>query len=330
MYGAPHTKLRMTGIYRFVRHPQYLGLMLVIVALNIRWPTIPTPVIAPILIVMYARRARRAARAVGSGYSRSSITSSRARPPHGRIQTVRLDGLAIEPEVHADPVHGLDMLRALAGQGGPEIRAQIAAVQTLSTTQGIFFDGIDPQDHCGTFGARAPLADPRRRISIRTAVLTLAFVDVALRLVLNWDRLVAGGLSGVLHCVPICAAGLCMRRGGGGLGGNEVFWKYTDAVFEHTQSNGKGLPADHSEAALAARIGLNGHAFADCMKDPAMAKRVDEDFADGAAVRITGTPTTLIRNNRTGATEVVVGARSSDFIAPIIESALGAKRESAR
>lgn len=114
------------------------------------------------------------------------------------------------------------------------------------------------------------------------------------------------------------------------LGGSDAFWKYTDAVFEHTLSNGKGLPAEHSEAALAARIGLNGPAFADCMKDPAMAKRVDEDFADGAAVRISGTPTTLIRNNRTGATEVVVGARSSDFIAPIIESALGGKRESAR
>lgn len=114
------------------------------------------------------------------------------------------------------------------------------------------------------------------------------------------------------------------------LGGNEAFWKYTDAVFEHTQSNGKGLPAAHSEAALATRMGLNAAAFAECMKDPAMAKRVDEDFADGAAVRISGTPTTLIRDNRTGATEVVVGARPADFIAPIIERALGAKPESAR
>lgn len=110
------------------------------------------------------------------------------------------------------------------------------------------------------------------------------------------------------------------------LGGNEAFWKYTDAVFEHTLSNGKGLPAEHSEAAIAARLGLNGAAFAARMKDPAMAKRVDDDFADGAAVRISGTPTTLIRNNRTGATEVVVGARPAEFIAPIIEGMLGGKR----
>ncbi|MCZ7563096.1 MAG: DsbA family protein [Burkholderiales bacterium] len=92
----------------------------------------------------------------------------------------------------------------------------------------------------------------------------------------------------------------------------------------------RASPAAYSEAALATRMGLNAAAFAECMKDPAMAKRVDEDFADGAAVRISGTPTTLIRDNRTGATEVVVGARPADFIAPIIERALGATPESAR
>lgn len=112
----------------------------------------------------------------------------------------------------------------------------------------------------------------------------------------------------------------------GKLGGNEMFWKYSDAIFEHTRSNGAGLPAEHSEAALAARQGLNGAAFARCLTDPASAKRVDEDLADAVAVRMSGTPTTLIRNNRTGATEVVVGARSADYIAPIIERVLGGKR----
>ena len=58
VYGARH-ELRTSGIYRFVRHPQYLGLILVIVALNIQWPTIPTLAMAPVLIVMYVRQARR-------------------------------------------------------------------------------------------------------------------------------------------------------------------------------------------------------------------------------------------------------------------------------
>ena len=52
-------ELRTSGIYRFVRHPQYLGLILVIIALNIQWPTILTLAMAPVLIVMYVRQARR-------------------------------------------------------------------------------------------------------------------------------------------------------------------------------------------------------------------------------------------------------------------------------
>lgn len=58
VFGARY-ELRTSGIYRFVRHPQYLGLILVIVALNIQWPTILTLAMAPVLIIMYVRQARR-------------------------------------------------------------------------------------------------------------------------------------------------------------------------------------------------------------------------------------------------------------------------------
>jgi protein-S-isoprenylcysteine O-methyltransferase Ste14 len=47
------------GIYRYIRHPQYLGLILIIVGFNIQWPTLPTVLMAPVLIVMYVRLARR-------------------------------------------------------------------------------------------------------------------------------------------------------------------------------------------------------------------------------------------------------------------------------
>lgn len=47
------------GIYRHLRHPQYLGLILIVVGFNIQWPTLPTVLMAPILIVMYVRLARR-------------------------------------------------------------------------------------------------------------------------------------------------------------------------------------------------------------------------------------------------------------------------------
>lgn len=47
-----------TGLYRIVRHPQYLGLIFIIIGFNVQWPTFPTLVMAPILILMYLRLAR--------------------------------------------------------------------------------------------------------------------------------------------------------------------------------------------------------------------------------------------------------------------------------
>ncbi len=47
------------GIYRYSRHPQYLGLMLITIGLLIQWPTIITLAMWPILIFMYYRLAIR-------------------------------------------------------------------------------------------------------------------------------------------------------------------------------------------------------------------------------------------------------------------------------
>ncbi len=47
------------GIYRYVRHPQYLGLIVITVGLLIQWPTIITLAMWPILVLMYYRLAKR-------------------------------------------------------------------------------------------------------------------------------------------------------------------------------------------------------------------------------------------------------------------------------
>ena len=47
-----------TGLYSIVRHPQYLGLILIIIGFNVQWPTVPTLIMAPILIFMYLRLVR--------------------------------------------------------------------------------------------------------------------------------------------------------------------------------------------------------------------------------------------------------------------------------
>lgn len=51
-------RLVTNSLYSTIRHPQYLGLILIILGFNIQWPTLPTIVMAPILIFMYLRLAR--------------------------------------------------------------------------------------------------------------------------------------------------------------------------------------------------------------------------------------------------------------------------------
>src|SRR3990172_9138066 len=47
------------GIYRYVRHPQYTGILLITLALLVHWPTIVTVIMWPILVYTYYRLARR-------------------------------------------------------------------------------------------------------------------------------------------------------------------------------------------------------------------------------------------------------------------------------
>lgn len=54
-----HGELVRDGLYRYVRHPQYSALFLLIVSLLIQWPTLLSWLMSPILILMYVRLARR-------------------------------------------------------------------------------------------------------------------------------------------------------------------------------------------------------------------------------------------------------------------------------
>jgi protein-S-isoprenylcysteine O-methyltransferase Ste14 len=53
------TLLVTEGIYTVVRHPQYLGFLLVTLGQFIVWPTIPTAILWPVLAVLYYRQAKR-------------------------------------------------------------------------------------------------------------------------------------------------------------------------------------------------------------------------------------------------------------------------------
>lgn len=52
-------RLVTDGVYRYIRHPQYTGLLLITLGLLVHWATIPTLIMWPILVVLYYRLARR-------------------------------------------------------------------------------------------------------------------------------------------------------------------------------------------------------------------------------------------------------------------------------
>lgn len=56
--------LAVTGPYGYVRHPQYVGFILVMLGFLVQWPTILTLAMFPVLTVMYVKLARDEERAV--------------------------------------------------------------------------------------------------------------------------------------------------------------------------------------------------------------------------------------------------------------------------
>ncbi len=59
LYGAQRQhRLVTTGLYAYVRHPQYVGFILVMLGFLMQWPTVLTLAMFPVLVIMYVRLAR--------------------------------------------------------------------------------------------------------------------------------------------------------------------------------------------------------------------------------------------------------------------------------
>ena len=58
LYHAQHRhELAVTGPYRVVRHPQYIGFVAIMFGFLLQWPTLLTLAMFPVLVVMYVRLA---------------------------------------------------------------------------------------------------------------------------------------------------------------------------------------------------------------------------------------------------------------------------------
>jgi len=59
LYDAQRQRtLATTGVYEYVRHPQYVGFIVIMLGFLLQWPTILTLLMFPVLVVMYIRLAR--------------------------------------------------------------------------------------------------------------------------------------------------------------------------------------------------------------------------------------------------------------------------------
>lgn len=94
----------------------------------------------------------------------------------------------------------------------------------------------------------------------------------------------------------------------GAVGGNEMFWAYTDKIYQRTKSNGKGFPIKDL-VPLAVELGLDEAQFKTCFDSEQFKKKVLQQFANGQRSGVTGTPGNFLRHNPTGATIAVHGSQ---------------------
>lgn len=74
-----------------------------------------------------------------------------------------------------------------------------------------------------------------------------------------------------------------------GIGGNDAFWKYIDALFKRTTSNGTGFALDKL-APLAKELGMDEKKFQECLDSGKYTEKVNKNFTEGQAAGIEGTP----------------------------------------
>ena len=70
LYAAvKNATIATTGPYRYIRHPQYMGFIFIIIGFLLQWPTIPTLLMAPLLIGRYVVLAKREEQRIGKEHA---------------------------------------------------------------------------------------------------------------------------------------------------------------------------------------------------------------------------------------------------------------------
>jgi len=298
-------KLVTWGIYSLLRHPQYLGLILIVVAFNIQWPTLPTLILGPVLIVAYIRQARREDKALEATFglefidylsrlpafflfSRPSNRGAAIRPSEGRkswmivILAAWMLAFAGVPARAASPSLSVEKTLAAFGKG-PTLGNANAPVTI-----------VEFSDFQCSF-CRKFWADTLPKLKdtyIRQGKARFIYRHFA----------ILGKFSEQAAMAAECA------------GEQGKFWEYHDKLF----ANQGGLAFTQSKLEHHAReLGLKAANFKRCLTTEKYREKVEGETAVAASLGARGTPTFFV-NGR-----LMVGAQPLEVFQAIIEEELG-------
>ena len=108
----------------------------------------------------------------------------------------------------------------------------------------------------------------------------------------------------------------------GDVGGNEIFWKFSDLLYEDGPTGEKEFTSAQLTP-FVVELGLDTQAFEDCLASGRFKARVEEDFSEGTKIGITGTPGNILLNNKNGVVEVIHGAQPLSTLKARVEKLLG-------
>ena len=115
----------------------------------------------------------------------------------------------------------------------------------------------------------------------------------------------------------------------GEIGGDEVFYKYHDELYERTESNGsslikvEGRGIEVSELGkIAEELNLDMDKFNKCFASMKYESKVKENTESGSTIGVSGTPNAFIVNNKTGKTRKIGGFVAYSYLKEKIEEVI--------
>lgn len=105
------------------------------------------------------------------------------------------------------------------------------------------------------------------------------------------------------------------------LAGNDGFWKYTDLLYEASESNNR-TDVDVVLPKIAADMGLDANAFATCLTSGKYDEKIEASVQDAVATGGQGTPWNIVVT-KSGTTYPVSGAQPYGSFKAIIDKELG-------